>query len=84
MKVVRFAEEEHGDEDYDDEEYHHCVGKMKSHLDPELDLCMEKFNNFSTLIQHLREAHDMILEENVDYCMACNILFDSPLLGVYH
>ena len=26
----------------------------------------------------------MILEENVDYCMACNILFDSPLLGVYH
>ena len=26
----------------------------------------------------------MILEENVDYCMACNILFDSPLQGVYH
>ena len=43
MKVVRFAEE-HTDEDYDDEQYHHCVGKMKTSLDSELDLCMEKFN----------------------------------------
>ena len=72
---------ESNNEDYD---FMMCMEKLKNPLYPEPDFCNHACKDFLSLIQHLREDHGAAMEKHVDYCVGCEILFDSPLQGIHH
>ena len=61
-----------------------CMWKVKNPLYPEPDFCNHPSKDFSSLIQHLTEDHQAVLEKNVDFCPSCQIVFDGPLQGIHH
>ena len=67
-----------------DYKYIMCMWKVKNPLYPEPDFCVHASKDFPSLIKHLKEEHNACLEKNVDYCLGCQILFDSPLQGIHH
>ena len=61
-----------------------CFWKMKRTLDTEPDFCTHESKDFMSLIEHLRVDDNANVDKYVDYCLSCEIMFESPLQAIHH